>query len=362
MSSQEEKTFINDCKKELEKNNPIDVSFNVEYIASSLFVSYSKVRNWVKNILNYNINHLDELWESFNRKLEKNNNKISWAIDYNILIDNLTKLLRENKIKEVNIFESRLIEEVGLNKAIANEEIKINYQTKKCVIVEPLYAIEQTSSIVLNFNSNIERDIILGAEFKIFIIPINKIIKQIKDIEPIIGLLSINKHQSKYLPFTTILTPKESDGKTTNIFVIDNSRTNLLELTKHRSMLCCIECDACKKVCPVYSLIKDEPYNNVFTGPVANVILPFMETIPAYKHLSFSCTLCGNCQKVCPVNIPIRELIIQNKNLFTESKCVDYKDRVEAKLIKTYLINEINKQWIKKCFFKFHKKHLTFLH
>lgn len=84
---------------------------------------------------------------------------------------------------------------------------------------------------------------------------------------------------------------------------------------------------------------------------VGNVVLPYMENIDSYKHLSFSCTSCGNCSAVCPVQIPISELIIKNKKYFFENKLMDMQDERFGKAMyrSLYSRKRMNaKNWIKK--------------
>jgi L-lactate dehydrogenase complex protein LldF len=104
-------------------------------------------------------------------------------------------------------------------------------------------------------------------------------------------------------------------------------------------------------VCPVYKLIKDQPYNNSLTGPLANVMLPFLENYDSYKHLSFNSVLCGNCSKVCPVNIPITDLILENRKFFFESKIMNLEDNLLSLGLKKFLISRKNmnrRYWVKK--------------
>ncbi|MEA4967792.1 MAG: 4Fe-4S dicluster domain-containing protein, partial [Bacteroidaceae bacterium] len=268
-----------------------------------------------------------------------NGAKVNWALDYDSLSENIIKILIEKKIKEINLFDSRFVEELGLLKILKNEEIQINLQSNNCVIFEPTYAISQTGSLYMVFNSAIEMEQVLSAKMKIFVLPVNNVLKNIEDVELLSKLYSINKNREEYLPLTAFYSVKENDENNVELFIIDNGRTNLLESKEHRKALTCINCDACKKVCPIYSLIGDMPYNNVFTGPIANVVLPFLETIDGYKHLSFNCILCGNCAKVCPMNIPITYLIIANRNMFYENKNIDLPDRYRINILKKNLIS-----------------------
>ncbi|MCK9162843.1 MAG: 4Fe-4S dicluster domain-containing protein [Bacteroidales bacterium] len=356
MKTNEYKFFISDCKIAIEKIKSIDISYSIEDISLRNFKSYNNAKKQTSNLRQKNINHIDELLVLFDKKFIENGLETNWAIDYNSLIEDILKIFSEHKIKEVNIFESRFIKELGIIKKLKEEDFNINPQSLKCVIFEPKYAIAQTGSVFLDFESALEMELVMEAEFKIFILPFNNILKNIDDIELLSQLYSINKNKADYLSLTTIYTPKINKETNLELFIVDNGRTSLLELKEHRKALTCIDCDACKKVCPVYALIGEEPYNNVFTGPIANVVLPFLETADGCKHLSFNCVLCGNCDKVCPMNIPITDLIIANRNIFFENRNMDFSDRYKVKILKDHLVNrkKINKKaWMKEILLKF---------
>ncbi len=339
MNTAEYNFFIEDCKKAIENVKDVNIEFDIDDIILKTFQNYSYARKIAANLRQKNINHIDELLISFEKKFNESGAKVNWALDYDSLSEDIIKILIEKKIKEVNLFDSRFIEELGLLKILKNEEIQINLQSNNCVIFEPTYAISQTGSLYMVFNSAIEMEQVLSAKMKIFVLPVNNVLKNIEDVELLSKLYSINKNREEYLPLTAFYSVKENDENNVELFIIDNGRTNLLESKEHRKALTCINCDACKKVCPIYSLIGDMPYNNVFTGPIANVVLPFLETIDGYKHLSFNCILCGNCAKVCPMNIPITDLIIANRNMFYENRNIDFSDRYRINVLKKNLIS-----------------------
>ncbi len=339
MNTAEYNFFIEDCKKAIENVKDVNIEFDIDDIIIKTFQNYSYARKIAANLRQKNINHIDELLISFEKKLNENGAKVNWALDYDSLSEDIIKILIEKKIKEINLFDSRFVEELGLLKILKNEEIQINLQSNNCVIFEPTYAISQTGSLYMVFNSAIEMEQVLSAKMKIFVLPVNNVLKNIEDVELLSKLYSINKNMEEYLPLTAFYSVKENDENNVELFIIDNGRTNLLESKEHRKALTCINCDACKKVCPIYSLIGDMPYNNVFTGPIANVVLPFLETIDGYKHLSFNCILCGNCAKVCPMNIPITDLIIANRNMFYENRNIDFSDRYRINVLKKNLIS-----------------------
>jgi L-lactate dehydrogenase complex protein LldF len=194
-------------------------------------------------------------------------------------------------------------------------------------------------------------EIVMGSKLKIFIIPINKFVCNIAEIDIMSTLLSIYRNQNDSPFLSSIFTPNSHKDSASHVFLIDNGRSNILASKTHRKALWCIDCDACKRVCPVFNTIGDKPYNNVFTGPYANVVLPFYENFDSYKHLSFNSVGCGNCTRVCPVNIPLTDLMIENRRFFFEKKIMDLGDELLCSRLKKFLLSrsEMNKKtWLKK--------------
>jgi L-lactate dehydrogenase complex protein LldF len=44
------------------------------------------------------------------------------------------------------------------------------------------------------------------------------------------------------------------------------------------------------------------------------VIVPYLNGLREYKHLSYASSLCGSCTEICPVKIPLHELLLLNRN------------------------------------------------
>lgn len=363
MDTNEYKNFLVSCKEEVRKDKNIDIKYDILNLQQKVFQNYNQARCQAANMRIKYINQLDELVTNFEKNFSQFGAEVNWAVEYNIVIDDIVKLLRDRKIKEINLIESNFTEELGLNRTFKIEEIATTSEAKDCVIVEPKFAISKTGSLFFEFANALDREIVLTSKIKIFVLQINNIIKNIEDIELLLNLYAINKEGQEFPSISTIFTPNAQENTDTYIYLIDNSRTNLLEGKERRKSLTCINCNACKKVCPIYSLIGDTPYNNVFTGPIANVILPFLETVDGYKHLSFNCTLCGNCVNACPMDIPLTDLMIENRNIFFENKNIELKERYKIKLLKEYLVSrqKLNqKSWAKGFLFNlFFKNKIT---
>jgi L-lactate utilization protein LutB len=353
MNTSSYKEYLVNCKKEIEKNREMNLSYEKKKdLSSSVFRNFEKVKHLAYNIRYKFINNIDDNLIVFDKNFNENGGEVHWCVAYDDFIDKLFKLLNKKDIEKVNLFSSMFTDELGLKEALKENDIKNDAESNDCIIFSPQEGIVNTGSLFLNFNSAYDMELVLGSKLKIFVLPINDFLFKLEDIEIFSHLYSIYKDEIDYPYLTSIYTPSPLEKENNvHLFLVDNGRSNILENKEIRQALTCINCGACKKVCPIYNIIGDKPYDNIFSGPIANVILPFIENIESYKHLCFNCTLCGNCSKVCPVGIPISELIIANKHYFFENKLMDIQNnRLANNLGKTLASrNKMNaKRWIKK--------------
>ena len=351
MNTKEYKTFLSDCKASIDEK-PLTISFDdFDDLSHSVFSNPHKIKQKASEIRKKFIDNIDENLLIFERKFTENGGKVHCCVSYDDFIDSLSVLLAKNKIKAVNTFTSRFNAELGLDFSLKNEKIATMATDGKCAILEPEFGIVNTGSLFSIFNSAFDMEIVMGSKLKIFIIPINKFVCNIAEIDIMSTLLSIYRNQNDSPFLSSIFTPNSHKDSASHVFLIDNGRSNILASKTHRKALWCIDCDACKRVCPVFNTIGDKPYNNVFTGPYANVVLPFYENFDSYKHLSFNSVGCGNCTRVCPVNIPLTDLMIENRRFFFEKKIMDLGDDLLCSRLKKFLLSrsEMNKKtWLKK--------------
>ena len=327
MNTSEYKRFLHICNKNVD-NSHFEL-FNPKDMVHSVFFFINKLKNQAYKIRQKFIDNIVDNLLLFEKNLLSNKGKINWCLSYEDFTEQLLNLLSNKKIKSVNAFFSNFTEELGLKEILKNEGISSFSKENKCSILSPDLAVVDTASMFSVFDSVFEMELFLDSKIKIFILPINKFICNISDIDIFTHIFSIYEKNTSSPILSNIFTPSSLDtNKETYVFIVDNSRSNLLAFKEQRKILSCIDCGACKKVCPVYQSIKDEPYNNTITGPVANVILPYLENFENYKHLSYNCLLCGNCSSVCPINIQIHDLILENRKFFFENKILDFDDNL----------------------------------
>lgn len=357
MNTNAYKDFLADCKETLKEEKCFSCKTdNPDDIISEVFSNKEYVKRVVANIRSKIINKIDENLITFDKSFSKNGGVINWCIDYNDFLLKLDKILLKNKIREVNLFYSYFTQELGIDKFLKNKDYILDTESNDCVIFTPQFGIINTGSLFLNFDSSYDMELVLNSRIKIFVLSICDFLSKAEETEMFSYFYSIYKNNTNFPYLTSLYTPSPINAdESVYLFLIDNGRSNVLENKSIRNALTCINCGACKNVCPVFNLIGDKPYDNVFSGPIANVILPFMENSENYKHLCFSCTSCGNCSSVCPIKIPVCEMITLNKNYFFENKLMDIKDERLAKLGYRFVVSRKNmnsKKWFKMLRFK----------
>lgn len=323
------KQYLSSCKKSIEENKETkSLSFTqTDDVAYSVFRNVNKIKLIASKIKQKFISDITSNLVKFDKVFSENGGSVHWCIAYNDFIDKFIKELDKQKVNTINFFNSDFMEELGLKGVLKNNEITVDKDSNDVIVFSPNFGVVETGSLFLEFTSSIDMEQVLSSRVKIFILPINDFILKPEDIEIFSYLYHIYKYKKDYPYLTSLYTPQPLEKQNdVHIFLVDNGRSNILANKEIRSALNCIHCDACKQVCPVYATIGEEPYDNIFSGPYANVVLPFLENIENYKHICFSCAGCGNCSKVCPMNIPISEYIIKNKNYLFENKIMDVSD------------------------------------
>ena len=177
---------------------------------------------------------------------------------------------------------------------------------------------------------------------------INNILSNLSDIDLYTRCLSASHLQQNgnenYLVYNG------SSINKTFLFIIDNQRSNLLKEKVQRQALTCLNCGRCEKVCPIDNIIGKGPYNNVFTGPIGRVVLPFLEDIDGYKHVVYNCTMCGRCEEVCPIEMPIREMILATRRQLFNDGQLEGKQKLMFSKYRKYMLDrsKMNKSaWMK---------------
>ncbi len=344
--------FLQDSKSIIDgnKNKTVDASL-VDNTNDCKILDTNK-KKYLGFVLQKSLEELDENLLKFENKYCRKGLKINWAVDYDDLLSELHSIMSKRKVKTAYYTKHYLYEEVGLEDFLKKQKIKYS-ESADVNFIEAQTLIADTGNLFIldNDMSNFKR--LNNGSINIFIIGVEQLISSLADVEAYYNtqLAISQKGYNGYILYHPIKKDKDY------LFIVDNGRSNMLNMQRQRVALNCLHCGRCAKVCPIYSVIGSEPYNNVFTGPIGNVVLPFFEDVDSYKHVSYACLLCGNCEKVCPVSIPIKDLIIENRTYFRKTKGIDipmnsnylaYKKFVtsrkkmnKSKILRNILLNKI---------------------
>ncbi|GAB3482165.1 LUD domain-containing protein [Nocardiopsis coralliicola] len=110
-----------------------------------------------------------------------------------------------------------------------------------------------------------------------------------------------------------------------HVVLVDGGRTRALADRTGRQALQCIQCSACKDVCPVYEKVGDGPYGSVHSGPIGAALVPQLRGTRAAREASlpFASTLCGACTQVCPVGVDIPSVLLELRAQVVDERRAD---------------------------------------
>lgn len=271
------------------------------------------------------IENLDEELARFEKKFLSGNNSIFWSSDYSEVFVYLKKIIKSQKARSVrlpNINSSTIFRELGIKYFLQDEKIELSDNADIQFFAVDMLFSDNGSLLLLN-QSNNSLQKLCNSTTNVFFVTIDRLCNNSSWAEVLQQVASYGNGGARQ----DMIIFRSSPNCNNYLFVIDNQRTNLLKDSFLRRSLTCLQCGRCNDVCPVYQSIGSEPYNNVFVGPLANIILPYLETFESYKHLPYICTFCGNCERVCPLGLPIRDMNIHVRQSLLESGVLEKEDR-----------------------------------
>lgn len=288
----------------------------------SVFSNVEAAAARLKCAIKQSMENLDEELTRFEKNFSNNRNAIFWANDYDDLFEGLRSIFKQQKVKSArlpNVNASTVFREVGMKYFLGEERIELK-EDGDVQFFNVDMLLSDTGCILLVNQSNNLFGKLTNNKTNIFLATIDHVCNNSALVEVYNQLSQQNGGDQDYILF------RGSTNCNNYLFILDNGRTNLLKMKGGCDALTCIGCGRCNEVCPVFQTIGEEPYNNVFSGPIANVVLPFLETVDTYKHVAYACTLCGACEEVCPLKIPIRDMIIENRHQFLSKGLLDKDD------------------------------------
>ncbi len=337
------------------------------------------------NIRTRTFKKLDKLLVDFDTNFSKNGGRILWANDADDANQMIYDILNQDRVKRVIKTKSSTIEEIGLIPYLEMKKIKVTetnigdficqlynqvpynivhsadnktysqiadlYSDKfgikqncnpkqltictkqllndemsnpSALITGANFLISNTGTIVLTEN---EGNILKSSSFApihIIVANINKLITSIDELSVLLPLSSFyepNRNISSI--YTFINKPSLIEDKYQKLYLVllNNNTTNILAKEKQRDILSCVHCGGCYNVCPIYNIVGGHTYETNNPGPVGSIIYPLTKGFEEASHFTSLCTSCGRCNEICPIDIPLKDIILENrKDLVKEDK------------------------------------------
>lgn len=345
--------FIDASNKAINNSSP--GSYKLKEDDANTLPANSPLLVHLANSLCKSIENMDEELARFEKNYTSSNNSIFWATDYNdvfIFLKKIIKLQKARRVRLPNINSSTIFRELGIKYFLKDENLTLSDDADIQFFAVDMMFSDSGSLLLLN-QSNNTLSKLTNTSTNIFFATIDRLCNSSSLAEILQQEISYRLGGARQ----DMIIFKSSPNCNNYLFIIDNQRTNILKDSFLRQSLTCINCGRCNDVCPIYQTIGDEPYNNVFVGPMASITLPYLETFESYKHIAYACTLCGQCEKVCPLALPLRDLIIHVRSSFLAEGILDKSDRRLMAVMRkiSFSRNKLNGS-------RFLKKHLFLKH
>lgn len=336
-------TFISEAKEHVRKNsrcalNTGSVFKNINENHLGDYADVGKTTEHLRNVLQKPLEDLDMNLSRFDQTWKQKQGKLFWAVDYNDIIRDLQTIIWENGSKNYYCNKkhyNHIWNEIGLFRFLKKEKLSYSESAGIQFFDVDKIIMDEGKLLILGDEKAVNR---LGNNsINIFVVGIEQVLSSIADAEMYTEFLLNNKVNEKSALQPILYTPSAKNND--HLFILDNMRSNVMALKNQRIALSCLHCGRCEKVCPVAQIAGKNAYNNIFSGPLANILLPHLETPEECKFISYACILCGECEKVCPIRLPIREMILENRKYFVEKKLVTFSENKELSKLRKFLLN-----------------------
>lgn len=176
-------------------------------------------------------------------------------------------------------------------------------------------AVAETGSLVLITNEGNARLVTTLPRIHVAVVGIEKLVATFQDVQPILQALPRNATSQLLTSYVSVITGQvpNTDGspKQLHIILMDNKRSEMAADPKFRQALQCIRCASCLNVCPVFRLVGGHVFGKVYTGGIGTILTAWFDELKQSDDIQGLCIQCGACKDVCPGRIDIPELILE---------------------------------------------------
>ncbi|MGI6341922.1 MAG: LUD domain-containing protein [Bacteroidales bacterium] len=370
------KEAINDTS--LQDNINSNIKAHLKNVQKTEFAynDLEKTKENASYVKNKSIINLPELLVTFEAKFEANGGKVIWAQDAKEAISEITKIISRNSERTLTYDNSLILNEISLAENMKKEgvtcypsdfhsyfaelqnetsthytypfvhksrnDIKnfivenftesdkydFPYEVKDKLIEQSKKSDVYVSSAnfivadcgCLCVSENEGSNLVSSAlsKVQIYVVGIDKIVPQIKDLYLLLPLYSTYSYGKKLNTYNNIIfgpknTLENREDEEVYVILLDNGRTNVLEQKNQRRALACINCGNCSNNSAVYKSIGGKVYGSTYVGPIGAVVTPLLNGFKEWKHLCMVESANPIISKKCPININIHELILYNR-------------------------------------------------
>lgn len=287
---------------------------------ASVFANVEVARKRLNYTLLSSLELAEDAIRRFARFFAGSYNHILWAEDYENMFAHMHNVFKQWNVKSVcfpqlqdaNELNSEercpLYHELGLPYFLQDEKMSIE-EEGKMKIFHPDSMLTDSGMLMFNHMNNHSVSMLNNGNINLFIVTVNQLFASIALAE------LYGEYSTAYIgPQEGMRVLFRGTGKGTNyLIVVDNRRSTVMAHKPCRAVLSCLQCGRCSSVCPVEQTAGKEAYDNVFAGPLASVMLPYLEDEDKEKHVVDACLMCGRCEEVCPLQLPLCDMIIYNR-------------------------------------------------